>query len=225
MNPTGTAPTVASTPSELIYGRDLQRLAAVLTSFATRYRGDFYRWQANYINTMEKSHSPQVVTLLGLTGQEFDAAVEGRANETGKIIGPWLAPVTLKYYMRRSWCAYLRDADQRMFFLAVLPEKLDADTGKTLRECVGAVELQVSPYNDAEIWLKYVSVAPAYSRRGIARQLLAMMAQHLKEHPRKLVRSRATDEGAQAIQGFLDELLQQEHLSWSQTGRETAAAY
>ncbi len=60
---------------------------------------------------------------------------------------------------------------------------------------VGAVGLQVNPYNEDEIWLKYISVDEDYKRQGIARELYFKAADYVDGLGKKIERSSATEDG------------------------------
>lgn len=124
--------------------------------------------------------------------------------------------------MERSGLA--RGVDTRTFFLAVTPPQMDKESGRSLAHAVGILELQVSPYDDKEVWFKYLTVDESYQRKGVAKRLLTMMVEHLKVHPRRLARSRASDEGALKVQDYIDKLLDAHRIEWTQTGREELAA-
>jgi ribosomal protein S18 acetylase RimI-like enzyme len=153
-----------------------------------------------------------------LTGEEFEDAISGQWRSGGQHVIPrWLNSPKLKYYMHRS--CLIREPDQRTFFLCTVPA--DINEGEpALQDVVGMLELQVSPFDDTQVWLKYITVNPAYQRRGIAKHLLALMVSHLKANPRCLSRSRASEEGAVKIQSYIDRLLTEENLAWTQSGRD-----
>lgn len=161
------------------------------------------------------------VTFLALSGPDFDIAIQGDWKPV-RATRPWLLSPRLKYYMRK--CGFERGPDLRTFFLALTPARMDDDMGLMMQSAIGIIELQVSPYGNDVVWLKYITVDPAWQRKGVAKRLLALMAEHLKLHPRRLARSRASDEGADKIQDYIDQLLDTSGIEWTQTGREKLEA-
>lgn len=147
-----------------------------------------------------------------LTGPEFSDAVSGIYRGPGDIVPPWLLSPRLKYYLPRSCLVRGPDRRQLLMCLRADPE------GSACLQAIGILELEVSPYQDDVVWLKYITVDPAFQRQGIARELLAMMVEHLKAHPRKLERSRPSEEGAVRIKGYIDTLLNSHELPWTQGG-------
>jgi len=164
------------------------------------------------------------LTFSTVTGLQFeDLVCLYREAEPAHLRG--LAPPRLKYYMRRSCLS--RSEDQRVFFICSVPLTQDMhdperphlyDDGYRQLP-VGILELEVSPYDPDEMWLKYITVHPDYQRQGIAKRLLAMMVEHMQAHPRLLQRSSASEEGAVKIQAYIDKLLEDTGIRWRQTGR------
>lgn len=60
---------------------------------------------------------------------------------------------------------------------------------------VGMAGLQVNPYNNQELWIKFVSVDPDYQGQGIARQLLGKVYEYAHEKHKNLKSSSFTDDG------------------------------
>jgi GNAT superfamily N-acetyltransferase len=163
------------------------------------------------------------VRYAALSGLEFEEAIYGTRSLDGACKTPWLAHPTLKYYHPWPTWPTAAGAQNRRVFVAYLKwqdhTKAKADLGRV----VGLVELQLSPSNAQEIWLPYVSVDPLFPRKGIAKQLLTQMCEYLKVETRTLVRSTASDEGAEKIQGFIDGLLDSMGIAWRQPNRRLAA--
>lgn len=160
------------------------------------------------------------ILVQDLTGPLFENAMSGRWHENPALRDlPWLRSPSLKYYHPGFW---LRpgEKDTRMFFAAMTAPVKDEESGYVLRECVGLLELQTSPHDPKEAWLMYVSVAPEYQRRGLARRMLENMAEHLRKQKQHLHRSRASEEGATKIQQYLDDFLDHHGIAWTQTGRD-----
>jgi ribosomal protein S18 acetylase RimI-like enzyme len=153
--------------------------------------------------------SPEYLTL---SGAEFDAAVSGRWTETG-VVPRWLESPRLKYYMPQG---ITMTKDERTLILAVVTSVPTRRVPKPLKRAVGILELQVNPYDDREIWLKYITVDPQRQRVGIAKELLTRMVSYLAQHPRLLVRSRPSEEGRAKIQAYITRLLDTNSLPWSQ---------
>lgn len=156
--------------------------------------------------------------FIVLTGEQFDELVTRDPDaELAEFYG--LASPKLKYYMHRS--CLVRSPDQRVFLMCVSPTNpggySDEDGAKLFP--VGIIELEVSPYNDREMWFKYLTVHPSLSRQGIAKELLNMMVAYMQAHPRLLQRSSASEEGEQKIQAYIDQLLVGTGITWRQTGR------
>lgn len=156
-----------------------------------------------------------VLDFRSLTGPEFDDAVSGQWHGEGRVTPAWLKSPKLKYYMPRS--CLVHGPDKRQLFLCVVPSP--TPERPNYREAVGVLELEVSPYDDGVVWLKYITVHPKFQRRGIARQLLAMMVTYLQANPRRLERSRPSEEGAVRIKGYIDQLLDSVKLPWAQSGQ------
>ena len=160
-----------------------------------------------------------------LHGPDFEDAVQGHRRPDGTIAPPWLAQPRVRYYSPRSALRGLRgEKDGRVLFLALTEPSKDLDSGWTLQRCVGALELDQSPYESDLLWLMYVSVDPEYQRQGVAATLVSMMVQHLASQPVRLQRSTASDEGALKIQAHLDRALNAAGIAWTQNGRESGTA-
>lgn len=180
---------------------------------------------------MTQVTSPATNTLAGvsfhtLTGPEFERATQGEYRSDSPSRQPWLAHPKLKYFAHRSALHMHRgEGDRRTFFLATVvaqPAKANGARQPTT-QCIGIIELEVSPYRDDEMWLKYVTVEPGYQGRGIATELVRQMTEHLKGTRYLLSRSTATEAGSVWLQGHLDRVLDAAGVRWRQSGRERAA--
>ncbi len=165
------------------------------------------------------SPSTAAISYHVLTGPEFDAALSGRWDKA-QIVPRWLLSPrkNIKYYRPRS--SLIREPDKRTMFLAVIPndaENAVADEEAHLMKAVGVLELQVNPYDDSVVWLKYISVDPLFQRRGIAARLLSDMVAHLQSDPRVLSRSRPSEEGKLKVQAYISALLDKSRLAWTQS--------
>lgn len=60
---------------------------------------------------------------------------------------------------------------------------------------VGIGGVEVSPYHPEQLWIKHISVDPAYQGRGIARELLTRIYRYAQETGTKLQPGSFTDEG------------------------------
>lgn len=60
---------------------------------------------------------------------------------------------------------------------------------------VGMAGLQQNPYDELQLWIKFVSVDPAYQGRGIARELLQRVYAYAKSEGKDLRSSSFTEEG------------------------------
>lgn len=153
------------------------------------------------------------VEFLSLTGEVFQVALSGDWNDDGSITKSWLASPKVKYYYPFS--PLFREEDKRQFFLCVQDSTNEEDTG--LKEVVGMIELQESPYDCNVMWMKYITVREDMQRCGIAKKLISMMISFLKEKPHRLERSYATDEGKVKIKSYIDQELNKEGISWTQS--------
>lgn len=160
---------------------------------------------------------PTPVEYMVLNGPDFEDALSGRWEE-GVVTQPWLSSPRLHYYMRRP--ALMQGPDQRVFFLALTPPQYDESMGRELKRAIGIIELQVSPYDDREVWLKYITVDPQYRLKGVCTKLLNMMVPYLLANPRLLARSRPGEHAPAALTGFIDRLLDGAGIQWKQSGRE-----
>lgn len=166
------------------------------------------------------------ITFHTFTGPEFERATQGEYRSEGPSLAPWLATPQLKYFSHRSGLSAQRGlSDRRTFFLATVAAQPAKRKGarSPVSECVGIIELEVSPYRDDETWLKYVTVDPAYQGRGVATELVRCMTRYLQANPCLLSRSTATELGAVWLQGHLDRVLDAAGIRWRQSGRAQAA--
>lgn len=164
--------------------------------------------------------------FFSLSGPEFDDARSGICDEDpARRVPPWLSQKPkLHYFIPRS--VLVRGPDLRQLFMCTSEPQFDVDTGRLLRRPIGMLETQISPFDDGEIWLKYVTVDPAHQRRGIAGRLIALMIDHIEadlhpdtDLPRVLSRSTASAEGELKIQTFIDQALDARGIAWHQGNR------
>lgn len=162
------------------------------------------------------------ILYLQVTGPVFNSMLEGRIRTDGTVDKPTVAPPTLMYFSGSSARHHggPQNPDERTLFLALGQPTLNEATGYMLRPVLGAVGLEQSPFEAKESWLSFVTVDPAWQSKGIARKLLTLMAGHLVKKGDFLKRSFATDEGRRKVQDFLDQLLDDHGIAWSQSGRE-----
>lgn len=173
---------------------------------------------------MNKTTNPTTgqdgLLVQAMSGYTFETITEGRRNEDGTLERRTMEHPTLKYfYPKTGFQALLHRKDERTFMVASVAPPPDAEN--TLRICVGLLELEVSPNDAREVWLKYITVAPEFQRRGIAKRLLALAAEHMKKKGGFLVRSSASDEGTLKVQSYIDTVLDEQGIAWTQGCRST----
>lgn len=154
---------------------------------------------------------------LALSGPGFEDAISGNGGNPN--IPAWLASPKLRYFEHRS-ALLLSETDQRTFFLALTSPKPDDGPDGNLARAIGILELQVSPYDDHEVWLKYITVDPDYQRRGVSKKLLDMMVALLRDQDCLLSRSRPGKDSPPELQHYIDHLLDGAGIRWMQSGRE-----
>ena len=71
-------------------------------------------------------------------------------------------------------------------------------------EIVGIAGLENDPDKPNTVWSIYVSVDPAYRRRGIAKKLLQHQYRYIRDHELTLVRSSYTQDGKAFLKPFVD---------------------
>lgn len=155
-----------------------------------------------------------------VSGTEFKALTEGRKRGRGKIEPPSVAMPQLPQFSGK-----LEDRDgpanldDFLLFLALGEPTLDKKTGHMLRPVLGEVTLILSSTGDDDAWLFSVSVDPAWQGKGIARKLLTLMADYLDGEVLHLIRLHPTEQGRQKLQLFLDQLLHEYGVRWTQNYR------
>lgn len=161
------------------------------------------------------------ILVQEMTGHYFDVAISGYRIGNGAVQEPTLAQPTLKYFHPGAGASFPYDKkkDTRRFWVATTPPELDADTGLMLRKVVGLLETETSPEDERKLWMRYVSVAPEFQRRGVAKRLLGGLVTYLKKSQQVLERSRSSEEGRVKIQDYLDQILDGEQIRWSQSNR------
>lgn len=147
------------------------------------------------------------------TGPEFDRALYGdRADGPATLHQP-----RLKYYEPRS-AVLSRHEDTRVFFAVCTPPSSCKERGHTLRTVVALMELETSPYDAQELWLKYISVHPLHQRQGYGRWLVKQAIQEVRKTRQKLSVSYATDESKEkGFQSLLVSMLTDSGAIWSQS--------
>lgn len=86
---------------------------------------------------------------------------------------------------------------------------------------LGIAELQVSPTDPNEVWLKYVSVHAKHHGQGIGRELGRMVAKHMQGTGKHLRRSYSSDIALSGgYQSYMDGVLDEHGVPWSQSGRD-----
>lgn len=154
-----------------------------------------------------------------LNGAQFDNAVHGRSWGSAARQERTHHRPTVKYWHARSALLALdTKPDGRVFFTASTAPERDPESGETLRRFVAILEAETSPYDESELWLKYVSVDPAHQRQGLAARLLAMYIEYARSTRQWLSISYATDEGKAKFQAHLVRMLNASGLRWSQSG-------
>ncbi len=148
---------------------------------------------------------PGKIEYWSLTGDEFEDAVYG-----SPVARPTLAAPALKYY--HPWPPLGPKVTRRVFLATSLIEP-------PLPTPVGMLETMVSPHDARELWVMFVSVDPAFQRRGISRALLRMLIAHVQEEPRLIVRSSSSGYAPQGFQPFVDQILNETRLPWRQGNR------
>ncbi len=73
-------------------------------------------------------------------------------------------------------------------------------------EIVGIAELEHSPYDDGEIWLKSVSVDVNRKGEGLSKKLLEEVFEYVKSTGKRLGHSSFTEEGSEKIKRTIESL-------------------
>ena len=157
-----------------------------------------------------------------LTLPELDDAISGYPDDNNAIVPPRLLSPKLKYYMRPS--PLLRGKDSKYLFLMAtaaltLEEQEDcwSKHPEQMRKPVGLLELEWSPHEEGVVWLKYITVEPAWQKRGIAHKLVDNMVTVLSQKNCRIDRSRPSDEGLAQIKSYIDKVLDGAGISWTQS--------
>jgi len=159
------------------------------------------------------------VLVQEMTGHYFAQALDGNRYADGTRQEPSIAKPELKYYHNTPARVqpYDKNKDKTRFWVATTPPEKDAESGIMLRRAVGLLELQTSPLDENVTWLMYVSVDPAFERRGIAKRLLDGLVKHLKKTGKRLERIGPANEGRDKLQHYLDRLLDEQGIAWTQS--------
>ncbi len=156
-------------------------------------------------------------------GALFETMTQGRRNEDGTRTEPTVHVPRLKYFAHRTGFEALHNPDRRTMLMAMTaPEPEGEHAG--LRLVRGLLQMEVNPYDACELWVSYLTVDPAWQRRGIARGLLDMMVEQARSRKMRLSLSYATEEGQRKIQPYIDALLDASGITWSQSGRDDRRA-
>lgn len=174
-------------------------------------------YHAGAAAAVEEARSGYLVQQL--SGQQFDSAVHGRSWGSAAKQDRTHHRPTVKYWHARSALQCLDNKpDGRVFFTASTAPELDPESGLMLRRFVAILEAETSPYDDTELWLKYVSVDPAHQLQGLAARLLNMYIEHARSTGQWLSVSYATEEGKAKFQDHLIRALKASGLRWTQSG-------
>lgn len=156
--------------------------------------------------------------VQALSGEAFDRALQGRRFGNGSFDPPTHRRPSLKYWFADNPLAYLRgQKDTRLYFTVSSGAQKDEDTGYLLRDFVAMLAAETSPFDDKELWVKFVSVDPAHQRKGLAARLLAMVVAHAKTTGQWLSLSYATDEGKEKFQAHVERVLNASGVAWTQS--------
>jgi GNAT superfamily N-acetyltransferase len=168
--------------------------------------------------------SAQTLEYEVFTLKELGDAISGCPLDDGSVAAPKLLSPKLQYY-QMPWGLGPKKQNKYLFLMATAPltvaeqEECWTANPENLRKAVGILELQWSPFELEEnvVWLKYVSVAPEWQGQGIARQLATNMATVLKGSGCRLDRSRPSDEGLVRIKSYIDKVLDEACIAWTQS--------
>jgi GNAT superfamily N-acetyltransferase len=158
-----------------------------------------------------------------LTLPELNDALTGSPLPDGTVVPPWLLSPNLKYY-ETPWGGGKEKENRYLFLMATVALKEDeieecwSSNRRNVRKAVGVLELQWSPFELEEnvVWLKYVTVDPHWQGRGIARQLARNMVIVLSKLDCRLDRSRPSEEGFSRIKSYIDQILNEAGIRWTQ---------
>ncbi len=70
---------------------------------------------------------------------------------------------------------------------------------------VGISGMQINPYNNNEIWVKYVSVDKDYQNQGIGRKLIELTYDYSKHNNYEVILSSFTNDGELKLKHITDE--------------------
>lgn len=154
--------------------------------------------------------------VMPYSGPQFERAMAGYRRADGAFEPPTLRRPKLTFVGPRS---HSLSDDLRWMWVACGPAQIDPDTGYALRDVLGVLELDTNPLDAKEAWLSFITVSPEFSRRGLAKRMLTGMAEHLLRTKQHLKRSFASDEGREKIQAYIDTLLDEKGIAWTQSDR------
>ena len=157
-----------------------------------------------------------------LTLRELEDAISGfRRDDNTRVPSRLLSP-KLHYYMQPSVLIPGR-YDKYLFLMATAALTPDeqkecwSDQPEKVRKPVGLLELEWSPYEENVVWLKYVTVDPAWQSQGVARKLVRNMVTVLANKQCRLDRSRPSEQGLSRIKAYIDEVLNDAGIHWTQS--------
>jgi GNAT superfamily N-acetyltransferase len=167
--------------------------------------------------------SEQELQYEVLTLPELNDALSGCPLPDGTVVPPWLLSPNLKYY-ETPWGLGGAKQNRYLFLMATVAlteEEIEdcwSSNRRNFRKAVGVMELQWSPFELEKnvVWLKYVTVDPAWQGRGIARQLARNMVTVLSKQDCLLDRTRPSDEGLSRIKSYIDQILNEASIRWTQ---------
>lgn len=179
-----------------------------------RYSSWYHAGQNEAIEEARSGYLHQV-----FTGPYFDMAVSGYRYANGSLSVPTHHHPQLKYYFERSAFEALRNKnDTRVFFSVSTAPEVCPERGQALRTFVALAEVQTSPHDETELWLKYITVHPLHQRKGFGRQLVRQIVAHVEKTKQRLQVSFASEESKlKGFQAVLQEELDAGEIAWSQS--------
>lgn len=179
-----------------------------------RYSSWYHAGQDEALEEAKSGYLPQV-----FSGHYFDMAVSGYRYANGNRQAPTHHVPQLRYYFERNAFEALRsDVDTRVFFTVSTPPEMCKERSEALRTFVALAEIQTSPFDAQELWLKYITVHPLHQRKGFGRKLLQQVIAHAQKTGQRLQVSFASEESKlKGFQAVVQQELDASGLVWSQT--------
>lgn len=179
-----------------------------------RYSSWYHAGQDEALEEAQSGYLPQV-----FSGHYFDMAVSGYRYANGSRYAPTHHAPQLKYYFERNAFEALRsEADTRVFFTVSTAPQWCKERSAPLRTFVAMAEVQTSPFDAQELWLKYITVHPLHQRKGLGRKLLKQVIAHAQKTEQRLQVSFASDESKlKGFQAVVQQELDQSGVTWSQS--------